>query len=148
MPKATSFRIIQAPLETVFDVVAHVENFPKAVPEITQVEVLTEIKNGIGTRFRETRDIEGRIVCNEIDVTDYDLNKFARTVFTSGNIVWDSIFKVTPHTDGTYLTLEMVADPQDDVALEALTPMMELISAHVETDMDAIKSYCERIASD
>lgn len=145
MSKATSSRIIGAPLETVFDVVAHVENFPKAVPEITKVEVLTDIKNGIGTRFRETRDIEGRIVSNDIDVTDYELNKFARTVFTSGNIVWDSIFEVAAHAGGTLLTLEMVADPRDDTARAALKPMMKLISAHVETDMDALKSYCESL---
>ena len=147
MSTATSSRIINAPLATVFDVVAHVENFPKAVPEITKVEVLTDIKNGTGTRFRETRDIQGRMVSNDIDVTDYEINKFARTVFTSGNIVWDSIFEVAPHADGTLLTLEMVADPKDDAAQAALAPMMELISAHVETDMDALKSYCEGLSS-
>lgn len=143
MSKATSSRIINAPLETVFDVVAHVENFPKAVPEITHVEVLTEIKNGTGTRFRETRDIEGRIVSNDIDVTDYKLNTFARTVFESNDIIWDSIFEVAMQAEGTLLTLEMEAKPQSEAAKAALTPIMDMISAHVETDMDAIKTYCE-----
>lgn len=145
MPKATSSRIIDAPLETVFDVVAHVENFPKAVPEIAEVEILGDIRSGLGTRFRETRNIKGRIVANEIEVTDYQPNAIARTEFVTGNIIWDSVFAVSPHADGTLLTLEMEAKPKKFLARLMLGPMMKIIRTHIESDMDAVKMYCENL---
>jgi carbon monoxide dehydrogenase subunit G len=48
-------RHVNAPMEVVFDAIAHIENFSQAAPHIVGVEYLSEQKRGVGTRFRETR---------------------------------------------------------------------------------------------
>ena len=53
-------RLIDAPVELVFDTVADFRNYSKANPDITQVELRTDSQRGVGTRFRETRLMRGR----------------------------------------------------------------------------------------
>jgi len=52
MATVSTARKINALIEQVFDVVAHIENFSKAVPHITDVEFLTD---HIGERERSSR---------------------------------------------------------------------------------------------
>jgi hypothetical protein len=51
----TATSTIEAPLEEVFETVADAEGFARAIPEILEVEFLSETRGGVGTRFRETR---------------------------------------------------------------------------------------------
>jgi ribosome-associated toxin RatA of RatAB toxin-antitoxin module len=50
MPETRATRIIAAPPARVFESVAHIENFSKAVAGITNVEFLSESTTGVGTR--------------------------------------------------------------------------------------------------
>jgi len=50
---------------------AHIDNFRKAVPGITSVEFLSETRSGVGTRFRETRVMNGREATVELEVTEF-----------------------------------------------------------------------------
>ncbi|NNE40868.1 MAG: SRPBCC family protein [Marinicaulis sp.] len=53
-------RKIDAPVERVFKAVTDVNEFHKAAPHITHVEVLEGTTPGVGYKFRETRSMNGR----------------------------------------------------------------------------------------
>lgn len=143
MSRTTVIRTINAPIEQVFDAVAHVENFSKAVPHITNVEFLSESHAGVGTRFRETRLMRGRESTTELEVTEYVENESIRLVSDQGGTIWDTIFTVTPKGDQTELAMVMDAKAYKLLA-KLMNPFIKgIVKKAVEEDMDAIKAHCE-----
>ncbi|MHC4817139.1 MAG: SRPBCC family protein, partial [Planctomycetota bacterium] len=100
MGRTTVSRTIEAPIETVFDTVAHIENFSKAIPDIVNVEFLSDVRSGVGTHFRETRRMRGKEVSVELAVTEYVENDHIRIVSDTHGTVWDTVFTVEPATGG------------------------------------------------
>ncbi|MCE2540939.1 MAG: SRPBCC family protein [Acidobacteria bacterium] len=90
MANVTVTRRIDAPADVVFRVVAHVEQFSQAVPGILRVEFLSEVKSGVGARFRETRMMMGREASTELEVTEYVENERVRIVSEAGGALWDT----------------------------------------------------------
>jgi len=143
MPKLSAARKINAPVEKVFDVVAHIDNFSKAVPHITDVEYLTEQHQGVGTKFKETRVTRGREASTELEVTEYVDNERVRMVSDTGGAVWDTVFQMRSVDGGTQLGMIMDARPHTLLA-RITTPMFKgMITKALEADMDAVKAYCE-----
>lgn len=143
MPSVTVKRDIQAPPGNVFDVITHVEKFSKAVPDIVRVEYLSDVREGVGTRFRETRMMNGREATNELRVTEYVMNERVRIVSDAGGTTWDSVFKVQPWQTGTRLVLKMHAKPHKIFARITIPLVMGIVLKALEEDMDAVKAYCE-----
>lgn len=136
-------RRIQAPVKEVFQTISDIRNFSKAVPDIVDVEFLSEIKSGVGTRFRETREFKGREAKTELEVTEFIENEYIRIVSDTQGTIWDSLFTVTEKDKGCELTLEMEARPYKFFS-KIMTPIMKgFISKALERDMDAVKEYCE-----
>jgi uncharacterized protein YndB with AHSA1/START domain len=143
MSKITITKTINAPLELVFNTVADIRNFSKAVPDIMDVEFLSDQKLGVGTRFRETREINGKEAATELEVTEYDENNHIRLVSDSYGTVWDSIFTVDNVGGKTKLTLVMDARAYK-LLPKIMNPIMKFfIKKAIDKDMDAVKSYCE-----
>ena len=144
MGRTTVSRTIHAPIETVFDTVAHIENFSKAVPHIVNVEFLSDVKSGVGTRFRETRLMGRREASTELEVTEYVENERVRMVTDAGGTVWDTVFTVRPVSEGSVeLTLVMDANAHKLLA-KVMNPLIKgIIRKAIEKDMDAVKAYCE-----
>lgn len=148
MSSTTTTRRINAPIEDVFDTIAHIENFSKAIPDIRDVTFLTDEHEGIGTRFRETRHMGRRDATTELEVTEYVDNDHVRFVADEGGTTWDTVFRLTSRTDGTELTMTMDARPHSLMA-RLTTPLSAgMVRKAVEKDMDAVKSYCEKSARD
>ena len=61
---------INAPVEAVFAALANIETFPDRAEAIAAVEFLSDQKHGVGTRFRETRIMNGREAVAELEVTE------------------------------------------------------------------------------
>ena len=144
MPNVTVTRRIDAPVDVVFRTVAHVEQFSQAVPHIVRVEFLSEVKSGVGARFRETRMMMGREASTELEVTEYVENERVRIASEAGGALWDTVFTVAPDGAGTELKMVMDARPQTLSARTALPLIIGTVRKAVEQDMDAIKSFCER----
>jgi len=143
MSLITLTRTIDAPSDTVFGTVADIRNFSSAIPEIVDVEFLTDSKTGVGTRFRETREINGKRASTELEVTEYDKNRRIRLVADSHGTVWDSLFTVEPSGERTVLKLVMEARPYKMLP-RLLNPLMKFfIRKAISRDMDAVKVYCE-----
>lgn len=136
-------RTIEAPVAEVFDTIAHIENFSKAVPHITAVEFLTEQHRGVGTRFRETRRMRNRFHDTELEVTEYVEDERIRLVSDQGGTVWDTVFTVAPAGGGTELTMMMDARPHQLLARATVPLFRRMVAKAVNADMDAVKAYCE-----
>ncbi|MEO0879149.1 MAG: SRPBCC family protein [Pseudomonadota bacterium] len=148
MPTVTSKRDIAAPVEQVFRTIADIENFAEAIPDIVNIEILSEAKTGVGARFRETRVMKGREAKSVLEVTEYRENDMVRFVSDEGGAVWDSVFETAPDAGGgAILTLRMEARPHSIMA-HIMTPLiMGMVRKAVEGDMDAVKAWCERRAA-
>ena len=137
--------MISAPIDRVFDTIADPVNYTRAVPQITKVEFLTDQRSGVGTRFRETREMRGREAATELEVTEYVVNERVRLVSRAGGTVWDSVFTVTPTEDfrDTRLDLVMEARPYRLLARVFVPLMKGVVAKAVAGDMDAVKAYLE-----
>ena len=145
MTRTNLVRTISAPASAVFDIIADPVNYTKAVPHITKVEFLTDQRSGVGTRFRETREMRGREAATELEVTEYVVNERVRLVSRAGGTVWDSVFTVTPTEDfrDTRLDLVMEARPYRLLARVFVPLMKGVVAKAVAGDMDAVKAYLE-----
>ena len=137
-------RHISAPVAAVFDAVAHIDRFSQVVPDIVRVEYVSEQKRGVGTRFRETRRMNGKEATVELAVTEYVENDRVRLVADSHGTVWDTLFTVAPSGGGTVLTMTMDAKAHK-LLPKLLNPLIKgMVRKGVEQDMDAVKAFCER----
>lgn len=134
---------IEAPVESVFDAVAHIDRFSEAVPSIREVEFLSEERRGVGTRFRETREMNGRETSSVLEVTDYAPNDRVRIVSDAGGAIWDTLFTTRATEAGTELGMVMEARPHTLLA-RISTPMIRgMVARAIEADLQAVKEYCE-----
>ena len=141
--KITLRREVAAPVETVFDTIAHIDNYMQVVPEIVGVEHLSETRRGVGARFRETRRMRGREASTVLEVTEYVPNERVRLVSEAGGTVWETVFTVRPAGNGSAVAMEMTATPKA-LPMRLLLPLMRRpIAAAIESDLDAVKSWCE-----
>jgi len=143
MPFVQSSRHIDAPLERVFSAIADVRNFSEAVPHVTNIEFLTESRTGTGTRFRETRENNGRIHTVELEVAEYVSNERVRMVSDAGGTIWDTVFTVNQTDDGVEMAMEMDARPYRLLARLMTVAIRGMVAKAVEADMDAVKVWCE-----
>lgn len=143
MGRITVARTINASVEKVFNTVAHIDGFSKAIPHIVNVEFLSDQKTGVGTRFKETRLMRGKEASTVLEVTEYVANERIRLVSDAGGTIWDSVFKVGPTGEGTALELSMEARPYKLLS-KLITPLLTpILSKALTSDMDAVKAYCE-----
>lgn len=143
MSRTTVRRTIDAPVDFVFRTVSEIDNYSKAIPHIVDVEFLSDVKRGVGSRFRETRLMMGREASTVLEVKEYAADERVRLVSDEGGTIWDSVFTVRSVNGGTELTLVMDARPYTFKS-RILVPVMKfIIRRGLVKDMDAVKEYCE-----
>jgi uncharacterized membrane protein len=76
-------KTVDAPIELVFRTISDIENYSNAVSHIPNVEFLSEMKTGVGTRFRETRLMRGKEASTELEVKEYVENDHVHMVSDS-----------------------------------------------------------------
>ncbi|MCP4890026.1 MAG: hypothetical protein GY904_25910 [Planctomycetaceae bacterium] len=136
-------RTIIAPLDLVFQTVSDVRNFREAVPHITKVEFLSEQEVGVGTRFRETRVMNGREQTVELEVAEYVKDVRVRMISDAGGTVWDTMFTVSENVENVVVEMQMDIKPHTLFA-RIINPLIRgMIVRAVESDMDAVKAFCE-----
>ncbi len=145
MTRTELSRTIHAPVALVFSTIADISNYSRAVPHIERVEFLSEVKEGVGAHFRETRRMGKRRATTELRVTEYIPNERVRLISDQGGTIWDTVFTVeeSPEEGGTRLKLAMEARPYRFLA-RLVTPMMKrVIAGAVAADLDAVKTFAE-----
>lgn len=144
MPNTVVTRAIAAPLDVVFKAVSDIQQFSKAVPHIVNVEFLSPVHSGVGTKFRETRRMRGKDQVTELEVTEFKENDCVRFVADSHGTVWDTVFTVEPDRDYTLLTMTMDARTRKLIPKIMNRLIGPMIKKAVEQDMDAVKKFCEQ----
>ena len=71
---------IHAPTALVFKTAADPTHFAQAISGVTKIEFLSLTKCGLGTRFRQSRVLNGKEMTLDFDVTDYAENERVRIV--------------------------------------------------------------------
>ncbi len=143
MTRATVTKTIAAPIDRVFETIADIESFKRAIPHIIRIEFLSQARRGVGTRFRETRLIKGKEATTELEVTECIANDRIRMVTDSHGTIWDSVFALKEVPGGTELKLTMDARAHQLVAKLMNPLVMPAISGAIEDDLDLVKRYCE-----
>lgn len=134
---------IAAPLERVFQTVSDVRNFSNAVPHIANVEFISDHQVGEGTRFLETRVMNGREQTVELEVAEYVDNDRVRMISDAGGTVWDTLFTVSEVSTNVTLEMRMDIKPHSLLA-RFMTPLIRrMVVKAVESDLDAVKEFCE-----
>jgi len=137
-------RLIDAPIGEVFHAVADIDNFAQALPHIIGVEFLTPQKSGVGTRFRETRLLDGKQTTTELLVTEYVEAERVRLVSDQGGTIWDTVFEVSEVGFQTELSMVMVSKAYKLHAHLVNLLIKRMVARAIEGDMDAVKAFCER----
>jgi uncharacterized protein YndB with AHSA1/START domain len=143
MTRITIVRSIAAPVEKVFATVADIRQYASAVKDIVKFEFLSEVRSGVGTRFRETRVMNGKEHRTELDVTEYVRNERVRMVADSHGTVWDTLFDVKAVDGQTVLTTTMDATSRKLLPRIIVPLMSGKIGKAIAKDMDGVKAYCE-----
>jgi len=135
---------IDAPVENVFGALANIETFPDRAEAIASVEFLSDQKRGVGTRFRETRIMNGRENVAELEVTEQIENERIRMVCDEGGTVWDTVFLTNRSGDRTRLEMTMDARPYKLMAKLTIPIVNLMIKKFIRQDMEEIKAWCEK----
>jgi hypothetical protein len=143
MTRVTVVRSIRAPVDRVFSTVSDISQYSRAVRDIVRFEFLSEVRSGVGTRFRETRLMKGKEHHTELDVTEYASNDRVRMVAANHGIVWDTLFTVAAVNGETRLTTTMDARTRRIPARIMIALMKGNLQRAIGKDMDAVKAYCE-----
>ena len=143
MRPITVERFIRASPRRVFETVADIREFSKALPHVVKVDFLSEKKTGVGARFRETRLMKGKESVTELEVTEYISDDRVRMVADSHGTVWDSVFSVAQLEAGTTLTLVMEARAHRWLPRLINSLIRGVVTKAVEKDLDLVKQFCE-----
>jgi carbon monoxide dehydrogenase subunit G len=146
MSRAVVTKTIAAPIERVFETIADLESFKRAIPHIVDIEFLSERRHGVGTRFRETRLANGRKTTTELEITECVTNDRLRIVTESHGTIWDSVFQLRAVDGGTRLTLTLDAKAHQLLAKLMNPTVMPAIRSAIEGDLGLVKRYCEETA--
>lgn len=120
MAKITLNEHFATPPARAFAVLTDLANLPKIISGIDKVEVLAVGPVGVGTRFRETRRLYGRMATEEMEVTAWDPPRSFTLEARSHGSHYLITHTLTPKDGG--------ADVELAFATEALTPIARILS--------------------
>ena len=137
---------INAPIEKVFDVFSDIGQIENRISGITKIEILSDVKSGAGTRWRETRVMFGREATEEMEISALEANKSYDVVAESRGMKYHTQYTFSPQGDGTQV--EMVFSGQAvSLVAKMMTPLAYLMKGTIhkamDKDMDELKAVCE-----
>lgn len=100
---------IAATPEVVFAFIGDVNHFSEVMSNVVRSEQITDGPVGLGTRFRETRLIQGREATAEIEVTGYEPPRHYSATSVTNGITVTYHYTFTPEKAGTRVNLQAEA---------------------------------------
>lgn len=141
---------ISAPVEHVFAIFTDIDHAPAYVSGIKQIEQLTPGGFGLGTRWRETRVVLGRVDDAEMEVTAIERNRRYTITHHKAGIRIDAEFSFEPTPAGTRVSIEFELG-HGGLPPGLLTPVEWVIGSKVEealkADLDDLKRSIETTAT-
>ena len=116
-----SERIARAPKE-VFDFITASDNAPRVVPSVKSMVKLTEGPVGVGTRYRETRLMNGKEAHAELEVVEYEPGqKYAVRNLTEGI---ETVYRYTFHPEAGGTRVDLVCEVKASGLKKLMLPLV------------------------
>jgi uncharacterized protein YndB with AHSA1/START domain len=97
---------IAAPIRRVFEMFTDLDHAPAHVSAIRELQRLNSGPFGLGTRWRESREILGRVDTADMEVTAFDSYRTFTILHHKGGVRIETVFSFEPDSDGTRVTIE------------------------------------------
>jgi hypothetical protein len=141
---------IAAPVAIVFDVFSDITKIDERISGITKVVMLSDMKRGVGVRWRETRVIFGQEATEEMEISDFKINQSYDVVSSSRGTDYHIRHTFTPKDGGTQVDMIFSSKPTSFPA-KLISPLGFLFKGAtrkmLESDLDELKVLCERLAT-
>lgn len=141
---------IAAPVAVVFARFTDVQNGPANVSGIKDLQVLTPGGFGLGTRWRETRLVLGRLDEAEMEVTSFQKDHGYTVTHHKGGVRIDTVFSFEPIATGSRVSLEFSMSNQG-LPPGLLSPLEWAIAGKVRDvlsrDLADLKASVERVSN-
>ena len=131
MTTVTVTNQLEAPVDHVFAAFTDIEHNAQRVAGIKSVEVLTTGAFRLGTRWRETREVMGRLDDAEMEVTAFDQGRGYTITHYKGGAKIDTVFTFAPHGEGTQVSIDFALENQG-LPPGLLTPVSWAIAGKVK----------------
>lgn len=138
---------IGAPANATFAVIPDVNSWPVVISAIEKIEVLTPGPVGVGTRFRETRQMFGRSATEEMTIAE--IEPPTRLVLTARNhgVEYTTVHMIAPTDSGCRVTVSFEGKPVEMLA-RVMAFLMRPLAGHLkralQQDLDDLKRALER----
>ena len=137
---------INAPIERVYDVFTDLPNAVERISGIESVEVLTDHPFGVGTRWKETRKMMGKLATETMWITAVEPNRSYTAEAESCGTHYTSVFMFEPTEGGTRVTMSFAGRPMTLMA-RLLTPLGLMMAGTVRKmmagDLADLTAACE-----
>ena len=110
MATVTVSNQIASPVHRVFQYFTDLESEVPHVSGIKKIEMLTPGHFGLGTRWRETREVLGLTDSAEMEVTSFERDKTYTITHHKAGVRIDTVFWFEPVGDGTKINVEFELD--------------------------------------
>ncbi|MCC7009497.1 MAG: SRPBCC family protein [Acidobacteria bacterium] len=141
---------IGAPVDVVFQRFTDIQRGPEHVSNIKNVQVLTPGPFGLHTRWRESREVIGRLDDAEMEVTSFEKNRHYTITHQKAGVKIDTVFTFEPIPTGTRVSVEF-ALRNEGLPPGLLAPVEWAIAGKVRdvlsNDLADLKSSVERLAA-
>lgn len=131
MTTVTVTNKLEAPVDAVFAAFTDLEQNAGRVSGIKNVEVLSTGGFRLGARWRETREVMGRLDDAEMEVTAFDPGRGYTITHYKGGAKVDTVFTFTPDGEATNVTIAFALENQG-LPPGLLTPVSWAIAGKVK----------------
>lgn len=131
MTTVTVTNKLEAPVDAVFAAFTDLEQNAGRVSGIKNVEVLSTGGFRLGARWRETREVMGRLDDAEMEVTAFDQGRGYTITHYKGGAKVDTVFTFTPDGEATNVTIAFALENQG-LPPGLLTPVSWAIAGKVK----------------
>ncbi len=112
MKTVTVTNKLEAPVDEVFAAFTDLEQSTARVSGIKNVEMLTTGGFHLGARWRETRDVMGRLDDAEMEVTAFEKDRGYTITHYKGGAKIDTVFSFAPDGEGTAVNITFALENQ------------------------------------
>ena len=138
---------INRPAAEVFAVASDIEHFKERAPAIEHLEIVSDIRSGLGTRWRETRKVFGKSSTATMEIIEWRAPHEYIVGATNGGCEYRTLIRVVATLTGSRLEAKFSAKAHTFFTrvLSAIRrPIMrKAVTRMLMDDLVAIKAYCE-----
>ncbi len=141
---------ITCPAALVFAIASDVERFKERAPAIVGLEILSETRSGLGTRWKETRMMFGKSASETMEITEWRPPHEYVVGAESCGCRYRTVIRVVPTATGSRLEAEFTAEGTTLVRRVMGAIMLPLMRGMMRkmfmADFEGLKRACEAAA--